>query len=110
MKKIRRAPNAPIDLDKIAREHWAIIVPILVSEGIVSEIDLPILSMACSCYSEYKKNENYEDRVSPMKDYINIMKLFGATSMCAQKITTNSMQTPRRRQNTEDRELVKAFE
>ena len=52
-KPVRR-PRPPIDLDEDAKKEWGRVVRELEALGLLSKLDLPVLSAYCVAYSRFK--------------------------------------------------------
>jgi len=50
-------PKCPRYLDKVAKEEWKSIVPLLDKMGILSTIDRTALEIYCAAYSRYRQAE-----------------------------------------------------
>ena len=47
-------PPVPVDLSPEAKKHWEEIVPILISDGVLCSVDLPLIRMACEVEANYE--------------------------------------------------------
>ena len=75
------------DLSGLALKHWQKIMPPLVDDGLVNQLDVPIIESACEMYAQYQENLGKEDAESPLgylKVYVSIMEKYGATAKARQ--------------------------
>lgn len=67
----------PTSLTDEALKHYQRIMPTLIANGVVTDIDVPILESACELFAEYKKD--ISGGLNYINAYIKIMERYGAT-------------------------------
>ena len=72
-KTLKKVPETA--LEGTAKEHWDRVVPPFISAGVVKEIDVVALEIACELYARYRE----EDNIPAVKQYLDIMGRFGVT-------------------------------
>lgn len=101
---LKKLPAPPKDISIEAQSHWSRIGEPLVTEGLLHEIDLPILELACTTWS----NIGYaEDPIPLVKLYTSLMEKFGATpkARISMKVEDSKIET----KSKDDKELMDAF-
>lgn len=86
---VTKVPVAPKTLGEIGKKHWGEIIRRLISMRMVSEIDLPVIEMACSMYEAYMASYKLSDRKSAISAYMNIMQQFGSTPKARKQINAS---------------------
>ena len=77
---LQKTPEPAAWLTGIAKEHFKYIVPLLIKDGVVCSVDVPVIEAACELYSIFKdRTEKLSDRKSALASYISIMSAFGVT-------------------------------
>lgn len=76
---LERTPLAPKSLGEIGRAHWREIFSSLVALGLATEMDKPVIEMACAMYERFRTAEDEKDRQSAIASYLRIMAKYGAT-------------------------------
>lgn len=76
---LNKVPQAPDHLGPIGRDHWTILFASLVQMKLATELDKPVIEMACSMYEQYRTAESDKDRQSSIASYLRIMAKYGAT-------------------------------
>lgn len=92
-----------------ALEHWGTIMPVLVSDGVVRKIDVPIIEAGCEMYARYLHSLELDeggDAITYLKTYIGIMEKYGATQKArySMKLPTNPP-----KEKSEDSSILKEF-
>lgn len=52
--KLTEAPRPPSSLNKFGKRLWKTITPKLIDLGVLTDLDLPVLEMACEAWGDYK--------------------------------------------------------
>lgn len=78
-KIITKVPAPPESMSYEAKDHWKEIVPVLVADKVLCEIDLPLVRMACDFHAIYTETEDFKIKKDAMASYMKIMTTFGAT-------------------------------
>lgn len=77
---LQKTPEPASWLTKDAKEHFRYIVPLLIKDGVVCSVDVPVIEAACELYSLFRdRNEKLSDRKSALTSYVSIMAAFGVT-------------------------------
>lgn len=92
-----------------ARSHWDRIMPVLISDGVIKQIDVPIIEAGCEMYARYLHSlelDEGDDAVRYLKMYIAIVEKYGATQKArhAMKLETAAV-----REKKEDAEIMQEF-
>lgn len=77
---LQKTPEPASWLTGTAKDHFKYIVPLLIKDGVVCSVDVPVIEAACELYSIFKdRTEKLSDRKSALASYISIMSSFGVT-------------------------------
>ena len=77
---LQKTPNPSAWLTQRAKEHFKYIMPLLIKDGVVCVVDVPVIESACELYAVFQdRNEKLSDRKSAIASYISIMSAFGVT-------------------------------
>ena len=77
---LQKTPEPAAWLAGTAKDHFKYIVPLLIKDGVVCSVDVPVIEAACELYSIFKdRTEKLSDRKSALASYISIMSAFGVT-------------------------------
>lgn len=98
------------ELTGLALKHWNKIMPNLVADGMVNNLDIPIIESACEVYAQYQEHlgdeEASESPLAYLKVYVGIMEKYGATAKARHSM---KMAEPNAKSDKKDRELLDAF-
>ena len=77
---LQKTPEPASWLTEEAKEHFRYIVPLLIKDGVVCSVDVPVIEAACELYSIFRdREEKLSDRKSALTSYVSIMSAFGVT-------------------------------
>ena len=77
---LQKTPEPAAWLTGTAKDHFKNIMPLLIKDGVVCSVDVPVIEAACELYSIFKdRTEKLSDRKSALASYISIMSAFGVT-------------------------------
>ena len=77
---LQKTPEPAAWLTGIAKEHFKYIVPLLIKDGVVCFVDVPVIEAACDLYATFKdRTLKLSDRKSALASYISIMSAYGVT-------------------------------
>jgi hypothetical protein len=76
---LRVAPQAPDYLGEIGRDHWASLFSSLVAMKLATELDKPVIEMACSQYEKFRTAGTDREQQAAISSYLKIMSKYGAT-------------------------------
>ncbi len=76
---LNKVPPAPDHLGPIGRDHWTALFSSLVQMKLATELDKPVIEMACAMYEQFRNAESDKDRQSSIASYLRIMAKYGAT-------------------------------
>ncbi len=76
---LRVAPPAPDYLGPIGREHWSSLFSSLVAMKLATELDKPVIEMACTQYEKFRTAGSDKEQQAAIVSYIRIMSKYGAT-------------------------------
>ena len=77
---LQKTPEPAAWLTGPAKDHFKYIVPLLIKDGVVCSVDVPVIEAACELYSIFKDRcEKLSDRKAALASYISIMSAFGVT-------------------------------
>ena len=76
---LTKVPPAPEYLGTIGRDHWTALFSSLVQMKLATELDKPVIEMACSMYEQYRTAESDRDKQSSIASYLRIMAKYGST-------------------------------
>lgn len=110
MKIIKKTPAVPEDLNDRAQDHWRTLVPCLVKAGAVTQLDLPVLAMACEIYVKCVDSETPEAMGSYLKLYMSIVEKYGATPKGRKAMAAAEPKVKKTSRYDIDAELKKDFE
>ncbi|NCC90895.1 MAG: hypothetical protein EOM01_11180 [Spirochaetia bacterium] len=74
-----KTPPAPEYLGEIAKQHWSDTFGSLVAMKLATELDRPVIEMACTQYEQYRTAVTDKDRQAAITSYLRIMSKYGAT-------------------------------
>ena len=75
-----KTPEPAAWLTKAAKDHFKSIMPLLIKDGVVCSVDIPVIEAACDLYATFKdRTQKLSDRKSALASYISIMSAFGVT-------------------------------
>lgn len=92
-----------------ALEHWNKIMPVLISDGVVKQVDVPIIEAGCEMYARYLHSlelDEGDDAIKYLKMYIAIVEKYGATQKARH---TMKLETAAVKEKKEDAEIMKEF-
>lgn len=107
IKILKKAPEPPECLTELGKQHWNDIMPSLIKQGQVSNLDLSVLAMACNLFSAWENSSDVDETVKLAKAYVSIMEKFGVTSKGRKVLTAMGSGLSRR---STDAKLLKEFE
>ena len=77
---LQKTPEPAAWLTKTAKEHFKSIMPLLIKDGVVCFVDVPVIEAACDLYATFKdRTQKLSDRKSALASYISIMSAYGVT-------------------------------
>lgn len=94
-------PTAPDHLGEIAKSHWADLFGSLIAMGLATELDKPVIEMACTQYEQFRTAKNDKDKQAAIASYLRIMSKYGATPK-DRKAMKYTPQPTRKRVNDKD--------
>ena len=75
-----KTPEPAAWLTKAAKDHFKSIMPLLIKDGVVCSVDIPVIEAACDLYATFKdRTQKLSDRKSALASYIAVMSAFGET-------------------------------
>lgn len=77
---LQKTPEPASWLTGTAKDHFKYIVPLLIKDGVVCSVDVPVIEAACDLYATFKdRTQKLSDRKSALASYISIMSAYGVT-------------------------------
>lgn len=92
-----------------ALEHWDRIMPVLVSDGVVKQIDVTIIEAACEMFARYQhalELDEGDDAIKYLKMYVTLVEKYGATQKARY---TMKLPTTPVKEKSEDSSILKEF-
>jgi phage terminase small subunit len=106
LKLLSKVPDPPKMLDDVAAEHWRTTMKVLVDDQLVTELDEPIIAMACSVWAKWQKTNDQDEIAKMARLYVSIMSKYGATPVSRKSITTVK---GKKKKNEEVAEVARQF-
>lgn len=77
---LQKTPEPAGWLSERAKKHFRYIMPLLIKDGVVCSVDVPVIESACELYAKFQDSElKLSDRKAAIASYISIMSSFGVT-------------------------------
>lgn len=77
---LQKTPEPAGWLSAEAKVHFRYIMPLLIKDGVVCSVDIPVIESACELYAKFQDSDlKLSDRKSAIAAYISIMSAFGVT-------------------------------
>ena len=98
IKTVKKVPET--ELTGRALAHWNKILPPLIASGVVAEVDIATLEIACELYSRFEEEED----IAILKAYLSLMEKFGVTEKGRAGLKM------KREEKKEKRKVMEAFD
>lgn len=106
-KTLDRVPATSLSGDALL--HWNTIMPVLISDGVIKQIDVPIIEAACEMYAKYQQSlliDEGGDAIAYLKMYVGLVEKYGATQKARYSM---KLPTAPPKEKKEDLEVMKEF-
>lgn len=106
-KTLDKVPPTSLSGDALA--HWDTIMPVLISDGVIKQIDVPIIEAACEMYAKYHQSlllDEGGEAIAYLKMYVSLTEKYGATQKARYSMKLPSAPT---KEKKEDAEVMKEF-